>query len=281
MRGLRVALLAGVLIALSQPVLAAVYGGESRRGWWWYEDPPKQEEKKEPEEKEAGRLPSYTPQELWSLHPDAFQEYAEAVKKEAVRDPSEGKVRSYYQVQEVARKKALAFANASEYVWQKYPELTVAKDYPVASPGRNALTRRQVEEREEVIRSAREDFALLYFHSGSCPFCVEQDAILGYLLDRFGWTVKRIDVDREPAAAERFGIATTPALLLIHRGSPDYLPVSAGVASASEIEEKLFRGIRLLRGDVGPEDFNLYEFQRGGGFDPGTARQPHGKEVRR
>jgi conjugal transfer pilus assembly protein TraF len=272
MRDLRLILLGGLLLFLSQPALAAVYGSEAKRGWWWYEDPPAQEGKKGPEKEVASAPPAYTPEELWNLHPDAFQEYAEGVKKEAVRDPSEAKVKHYYEVQEVARKKALAFANASEYIWQKHPELTVAKDYPVAAPGRNALTRQQVEERDRVIRSAREDFALLYFHSLGCSFCTEQEGILGYFLGKFGWTVKRIDIDREPATAGRFNIVTTPTLLLIHRGTPDSLPISAGVASATEIEEKLYRGIRLLRGEIGPADFNLYEFQRGGGFDPGAGR---------
>jgi len=270
---LRLAILGGWLLCLSQPAWAAVYGSEAKRGWWWYEDPPVQEEKKKLERTEQPSLPTYSPEELWNLHPDAFQEYAEAVKKEAVRDPSEAKVKHYYEVQEVARKKALAFANASEYIWQKHPELTVAKDYPVAAPGRNALTRQQVEERDRVIRSAREDFALLYFQSLGCPFCAEQEGILGYFLDKFAWTVKRIDIDREPATAGRFNVVTTPTLLLIHRGTPDFLPVSAGVASATEIEEKLYRGIRLLRGEIGPADFNLYEFQRGGGFDPGAGRE--------
>lgn len=257
----------GLLLLLSSSALAAVYGGEAKRGWWWYEEPPKEEAAKALGEEEPS-LPSYSPEELRTLHPDAFHEYAEAVKKEAVRDPSEAKVKHYYEVQEVARKKALAFANASEYVWQKYPQLTVAKDYPMATPGRNALTRQQVEERARVIASAREEFALLLFHSPDCPFCVEQERILAFFTDRFGWTVKDIDVDRTTGAAERFGIETTPTLLLIHRESPDYLPVAAGVISAAELEDKLYRGIRLLRGQTGPTDFNLYEFQRGGGFDP-------------
>jgi conjugal transfer pilus assembly protein TraF len=166
----------------------------------------------------------------------------------------------------------VAFANASELVWQKYPELSVAKDAPLAAPGRNALTREMVAERDRLLARSREDFALLFFTSASCPFCAEQEAILAYLRERFGWTVKPIAVEREPALAESFAIQTTPSLLLIRRGSRDFLPVTAGVASASEIEARLYRGIRLLLGDVTPENFNLYDFQKGGGFDVESGR---------
>ena len=246
-----------------------MYRKDSQRGWWWYEDPPPiQQEEKTP-------LPSlliYTPEQLWTMDADKLREYAETVKKEAVRLPSEENVRRHYVVQDVIRRKAVAFANASELVWQKHPELSVAKDSPLAAPGRKAVTREKVEERERVLINGKEDFALLYFKSESCPFCQEQEGILGYFKDRFGWTIKPIDVDQHPEFMSRFGIRTTPSLLLIQRGSKDFIPVTAGVASASEIESKLYRGIRLLQGEVSPENFNLYDFQKGGGFDVETRR---------
>ena len=46
------------------------------------------------------------------------------------------------------------------------------------------------------------------------------------------------------------------------------LPVAVGVTTLDEIEQRLYRGIRLLGGEITPEEFNMYEYQRGGGFDP-------------
>ncbi len=257
------------LVLASSVSGADLYRKDAQRGWWWYEDPPpvsKEEKAQEP------NLSAYSPEQMWTMDADKLREYAEAVKKEAVRVPSEENVRRHYVVQDVIRRKAVAFANASEVVWQKNPELSVAKDSPLAAPGRKAVTREKVEERERVLAKAREDFALLYFKSESCPFCQEQEGILGYFQDRFGWTIKPIDVDLKPELAGRFGVQTTPSLLLIQRGKQDFIPVTAGVASASEIEAKLYRGIRLLKGEVSPENFNLYDFQKGGGFDVETGR---------
>jgi conjugal transfer pilus assembly protein TraF len=260
----------GLTLILANSVFGAgIYGKEAQKGWWWYEDPPavQQEEKSE-----APDLAPYTPDQLWTMDADELRQYAEEVKKEAVRLPSEQNVRRHYVVQDVIRRKAVAFANASEMVWQKYPELSVAKDSPLAAPGRKAVTREKVEERERVLEKSRENFALLYFKSESCPFCTDQESILGYFQDRFRWTIKPIDVDLRPEVASRFDIRTTPALVLIQRGARDFIPVTVGVASASEIESKLYRGIRLLKGEVSLENFNLYEFQKGGGFDVETGR---------
>jgi conjugal transfer pilus assembly protein TraF len=260
----------GVVMALASSVSGAdLYRKDAQKGWWWYEDPPPvhKEDKKQP-----SPLPAYTPEQMWDMNADQLREYAEMIKKEAVRLPSEENVRRHYVVQDVIRRKAVAFANASELVWQKHPELSVAKDSPLAAPGRKAVTREKVEERERVLANGKEGFALLYFRSQRCSFCQEQEGILGYFRERFGWTIKPIDVDRRPELASSFGIQTTPSLLLIQRGSKEFIPVTAGVASASEIEAKLYRGIRLLRGEVSPENFNLYDFQKGGGFDVETGR---------
>lgn len=261
------------LVLLNPSTASAIYDQPAKRGWWWYESPPAQSEEEEmpasaPTPGSEASPARLSPQILWDLHPDAFQAYMQAVEKEAIRRPTEDNVHHYYAVQSIARRKASAFTHVSEYVWQKYPELSVAKDYPLAAPGRAALTGAQVAERQALLAQAREEFALLYFHSPNCSFCREQEMILRHFTERLGWTVRPVDTERRPDLAARFGVETVPALLLIHRDSPDYLPVAAGVASVSEIEGRLYRGIRWLRGQVGPEDFGLYEFQRGGGFDP-------------
>ena len=59
----------------------------------------------------------------------------------------------------------------------------------------------------------------------------------------------------------------TPSLILIKKGNEGYIPVSAGVTSLEDIEERLYRGIRFLNGETTPRNWSLYGFQRGGGFD--------------
>ena len=247
------------------------YYGDAKRGWWWYEKIPL--EKKEPEKKtEDGKkrsphLSDYAMEELWNMYPDDFQAVLMAFQKKAVQVPSENNVREYYVVQDIARRKSLAFANASAAVMQKYPDLSVAADYPITAPGRNAAVSQRTEEIESRIRGAREEFALIYFSSAGCPYCAEEGSILGRFVEKYGWDIREIDAEREPAVSSVFGIETTPTLLLVYRGNSDHITISAGVASLAEIEEKLYRGIRLLKNEITPEEYSLYEFQRGGAFD--------------
>ena len=247
------------------------YYRDTKRGWWWYEQMPakeKEEEKRTTAKPERSpRLTEYTMERLWDMHPDEFQALLMVFQKKAVQSPSEQNVKEYYTIQDIARRKSLAFANATAAVMQKYPELSLTGDSPITAPGRNAAVMQQTGEIESKIRSARDEFALLYFFSPSCPYCAEQGAILGYFSEKYHWEIKAIDTESDPGTASLFGIETTPTLLLVYRGSKDQIAVSSGVASLTEIEEKLYRGIRLIKNEITPDEYSLYEFQRGGAFD--------------
>ena len=147
------------------------YYRDSKHGWWWYEkEPEKPKEKKEEpviktRPKKLPSLKDYSMEEIWNMHPDEFEPLLKSFLKKAVQSPTEENVREYYVLTDVARRKSLAFTNVAAFVWQKYPELSTAKDYPVAAPGRNALARQTQLEVENTIQSAQNDFALLYFYS--------------------------------------------------------------------------------------------------------------------
>ena len=139
----------------------------AKRGWWWYEKPPVKPEKKKAPVQKTPFVPSlkdYTMQQLWDMHPDQFRPLLKAFLEKAVQDPTVENVKEYYTVLDIARRKALAFTNVAAYVWQKYPDLSTAKDYPVAAPGQNAMHREQYGEIDSTIENARNDFALLYFY---------------------------------------------------------------------------------------------------------------------
>ena len=211
------------------------------------------------------------------MHPDRLKELLNKFLKQAVQSPTEQHVRDYYVLQDIARRKALAFANVAAYVWQKYPELNVEKDNPIAIPGRVAKARLELNEVRNTIMDAKDDFALIYFYSPDCELCQMQSQILKYFTDRYDWQVKGIDINKRPDLAVRFNVETVPVLLLVYRHSQDYLPVSVGVVAMNQIEERLYRGIRLFRGETTPENWSLYEFQKKGGFDVRNINFPDAK----
>ncbi|BCO09271.1 thiol reductase thioredoxin [Desulfolithobacter dissulfuricans] len=244
---------------------------DSKRGWFWYEDPPPEEEPEKPEEKPARPVPSlqaYTTEELWNMHPDDFQELLMALQKKAVQYPTEENVLEYLTIQDIARRKAAAYANVAAYVVQKHGQFDVAQAYPAAMPGVKARVRQQRQEIASVITNAKDDHALLFFTNPDCGYCAEQRQILAYFTERYGWQIKTIDTTIDPGIAARFNISITPTLMLIRRDRPDYLTVTTGVVSLADLERRLYRAIRLLRGDITPENYSTYDFQKGGALDP-------------
>jgi conjugal transfer pilus assembly protein TraF len=243
----------------------------AKQGWFWYEEPapePEKEEATPPMSRPVPSLGDYSTQQLWDMHPDDFQDLLMEFQKKAVQRPTEENVRDYLTMQDLARRKAAAYANVASYVIQKYADLDVGREYPVAAPGVIARVKMQKEEISATIQDAAADHALLYFASQDCSYCQEQQQILRYFTDRYGWQIKEIDVDAKPAIAARFGIQTTPSLLLIAKDRPDYIPVASGVVALDELERSLYRSIRLLNGQITPQEYSVYDFQKGGGLDP-------------
>jgi conjugal transfer pilus assembly protein TraF len=248
------------------------YYSDAKDGWWWYKTPPPAEEpqqeeaqlmpepEKTPQQKPSRRLPSladYTKEQLWYMHPDDFQELLKDFLKKAVQYPTPENVREYLYMQDIARRKSAVFTNVSQYVIKTTPELNILKDSPVSAAGIKAVYDASREEKENFIRQQKDDFAILYFYSPTCKFCkIQEDANKGFIA-KFGWEIKRINILNFPDVAEKFGVKSTPTLYLIYRyNSSDYIPVGIGHTTTKEMVDNVYNGIRLLKGEVTPENLN-------------------------
>ncbi len=262
-----------------------------KKGWFWYEvipDPPDEEEVESEEKTSASATPQmpslkdYTLEQIWFMHPDEFNPLMKAFHKKAVQAPTVENVYEYKVVEDIARRKASTMADVTMLVVQMHPELNAAKDYPSVGPGRAAYVAQQKAEVEAGIAAAKDEFALLYFHSESCPYCVEQSGILKFFAVKYGWQIRPISITENPGMAAQFKVVTVPHLELVYKKSRNSFPVAAGVVSLSEIEQRLYRAIRYLKGDVSPWNWSTYDFQKGGAFDTeafiGTARAPDGSQ---
>lgn len=246
----------------------------AKKGWFWYEKPaPEPEENELPATRTLPALTDYSTEQLWDMHPDDFQALLMEFQKKAVQRPTEQNVLEYLTMQDMARRKAAAYANVASYVLQKHASLDMGRDYPVTAPGVIARVKMQKEEIAATIQTAAEDHALLYFYSPDCSYCAEQQQILRFFTDHYGWQVKGIDINKNLSAAARFNITTTPTLLLIGKGREEYIPVASGVVALDELERRLYRSIRLLNGQITPQGYSVYDFQKGGGLDPESILQ--------
>jgi conjugal transfer pilus assembly protein TraF len=214
-------------------------------------------------------MKDYTYETLWNMHPDEFQALLMQFQKKAVMTPSPDNVYDYLTMQDIARKKSLAYANTVAYVNQAHPELTVKDEYPVAAPGRTAKTRLEQGEVDNTLKASSNDFAMLYFFSPDCQFCQAQSQILNFFTAKYPlWQIKRIDIQSQPGLATQFNVQTVPHIVLLYKHSDKAFPVATGVTSMVEMELSIYRAIRLIKGEITPQEWSTYEFQKGGSFDP-------------
>ncbi len=266
----RTSMIAGVLLLTAQAVVVSAGEKTQKRGYWWYMDEPHEEaEQTVTEHPERKVLPPPPPRdELMAMHPDELSQLQQDYLEQAVWRPTPEHVRDYYIVQDVIRRKALAYMAVSGLVLLQHPELNVGKASPITNPGQKASTRLRQRLHANALSRYRGQYALVLFSRADCDYCAVQREALARFQERHGWTVKEVDIQRNPRSGERFGVDYTPMTVLIERGSEHWMPVAVGVESVPVIEANSYRGIRLLRGETTPAQFYTLETQQGGVFDP-------------
>jgi len=254
---------------------------DRKQGWYWYRKEPltrKTLKSKLPSKRRLPYLSDYTMRELWNMYPDDFQELLNTFMKKAVQNPTEKNILDYLIMQDIARRKSLAYASVMSYVVQKNPQLSTKTLYPVTAPGRAAVAAMRTREQEKTIRTGRSEFALIMFTRKGCDFCEAQTSILTYFVHKYSWPLRMIDIEKNPGAAARFNVTMTPAIILVDRESGRYMPIAVGVVSMSELSLKLYRTIRYLRGEIMPQQWFMHDFERGKSNDVLQYTENHAPE---
>jgi conjugal transfer pilus assembly protein TraF len=267
-----------LIISAGRPALAddndVNFYKEKKTGWWWYQDPKPEIKNKEEDKfnlKPVKIMPSIVniPDEtLWNLHPDQFQELLLELQKKAVQNPTESTMADYTRMLDMARRKSVIFANASVLYVQQHPEYDVAAADPITTPGRVATTKQTAQDIEDKINWAAGNYGIIYFYSPECQYCEAQTPILKYFVDKYKWEIQPYDTKIDSKVAETFNVTVTPTILIVGRKNGEYLIVSSGVISLPDMEERIYRGIRLLEGETSVENYSTYDYQTGGALDP-------------
>ena len=254
------------------------YYSDAEDGYYWYKDPVKEKpvvpDKKKirsdesPPKRKLPNMADYTYEQLWGLHPDDFNQLQEDFKKKAVMTLDPGDVTAYKTLQDIARRKAVAYMNVDQVVTQANPELSLENDVPYIPGARTADNRMAMADQDALLSSKRGSFGLIVFNRQNCPYCEEQKGILGYFQNYFGWDIKNVDITEQPGAATKFNVEITPTIILVKKGSSDYFPVSSGVIAMNQLKDRLYGGIKTLTGEQTIQQYGVKEYQKGGGLDP-------------
>lgn len=260
----------------NQSSKAPYYHTPSKEGWWWYHDPAKVEKKEEEKKNDKAAikasqesfkpLKEYTYEELLRMHPDDFSKLYDYYLKKAVQNPTEESVYEFYNLADIARKKALLFSHIAGYVWQKYPAISTERDVPIVGPGITGKKELIKSELQQYAKVNATEYGYIVFTQPGCQYCDVQIGILKHA-ERDGIPIKVVDIARNPSAQLQFGISITPTTIVVDRKTGKHMTISAGVVSLDEIYTRTARAIRIMTGDD-PQLYGIYEFQKGSSLDP-------------
>ena len=251
-----------------QPAQANVFYEDRWRGWYSYERLPEPEEAK-PEPAEAPKKSlDLTYQQMWEMPVDQFKEYIKQVIKTTIENPTLENAAKYLAVVDISRRKSAQFAGVVSMAGRMNPQYAVYDAAPTTIPGMRQVNSQRHDEIEELLQSAREEFALIVFEQQGCGFCAQQRQILDYFIAQYGWPVRFYDINEHPKAVQVFGIERTPSIILVYQKTGAHIPISWGIIGKQDLQRQIYRSVRYMRGETEPGQWAMYEFQRGSGADP-------------
>ena len=213
-------------------------------------------------------LPEYSYDQLWNMPIKQLNRYVEDVTSKAVQTASKKDVERYLMVVDLARRKSLAFAGAVGLYGQLNPHYSISDVAPITIPGQKASVQMQHDEISRLISQARDEFGLVMFTRVNCSYCEAQRGILNYFFAKYHWPIKEIDIDESPDLPTRMGIETTPTIVIVEKETLASNFIHVGVLSLSDLEKRIYRTIKYMRGQIKPEQWAMYEYQKDSGADP-------------
>ena len=121
--------------------------------------------------------------------------------------------------------------------------------------------------RRAYLRSHGPEFALVMFSRTSCGYCRVQWPILQRFQEETGWQIIREDLDRRPELGARFGVEVTPTTMVIRRNSAQRMVIANGVEAFPTLIQTAYQAVKLLSGDIRPEQFLTGAGEENGFFD--------------
>jgi len=239
---------------------------ERRTGYWWYQAPPRPAE--EPDDPDALVKPAIPPMaELATWTPPKIRKLIEQQRDYAATVLTIDAVADFWRLQDFARRKARAFAGVTQIAMLQHPELNAKSANPMVGEARDQLSAQKDQVRRQYLRGRANEYALVMFSRSTCGYCRVQWPIVQRFQEEMGWQVTLMDIDRRPELAQRFGVEVTPTTMIIRRNSQQRMVIASGVEAYPNLIQMAYQAVRLLAGDIRPEQFMTGAGEEDGFFD--------------
>jgi conjugal transfer pilus assembly protein TraF len=266
---IRAALLAGLTLSVATAATAQTTApnraAELKQGYWWYQAPPPEPAEPGPDALVKPAIPPMAELATWT--PPKIRKLIEQQRDYAATVLTVDAVADFWRLQDFARRKARAFAGVTQLALLQNPELNAKSANPMVGDARSAMGAEKDAIRRHYLRAHAGQFALVMFSRASCGYCRVQWPILERFREETGWQITLMDIDRRPELGQRFGVEVTPTTMVIRRDSAQRMVVANGVESYPNLAQTTYQAVRLLLGDIRPEQFLTGAGEEDGFFD--------------
>lgn len=227
----------------------------SKAGYWWYQAPPKPPAEQSPELDPLVK-PAIPPMaELATWTPPRIHKLIEQQRDYAATVLTVDAVADFWRLEDFARRKARAFAGITQIAMLQHPELNSKSANPMVGDARDQMAAGKDMIRRQYLRAHAQEFALVMFSRSTCGYCRVEWPIVQRFQDEMGWQVTLMDLDRRPDLGTRFGVEVTPTTMIIRRNSSQRMVIAAGVEAYPNLAQMAYQAVKLLTGDIRPEQF--------------------------
>ncbi|MEO7170370.1 MAG: conjugal transfer protein TraF [Sphingomonas sp.] len=249
------------------PASAQADQRDETRGYWWYAPAPKPAPEKAADEEEVAK-PAIPPMaELVKWSPPRIAKLIVQQRDYAATVLTVDAVADFWRLEDFARRKARAFAGVTQLAMLAHPELNAKAANPMIGEARDAMSAEKEGVRRQYLRAHASEFALVMFARTSCGYCRVQWPIIQRFQDEMGWQVTMMDLDRRPDLGQRYGVEVTPTTMIIRRNSAQRMVIAAGVETYPNIAQMAYQAVKLLSGDIRPEQWLTGAGEENGFFD--------------
>lgn len=254
---MRLALLAGLTLSAATAATAQsvspTRAPAAKQGYWWYQAPPPEPSEPDPDELLKPAIPPMAELATWT--PPKIRKLIEQQRDYAATVLTVDAVADFWRLQDFARRKARAFAGVTQIALLQNPELNAKSANPMVGDARAAMGAEKEAVRRQYLRAHAGQFALVMFSRASCGYCRVQWPILERFREETGWQVTQMDLERRPELGQRFGVEITPTTMVVRRDSQQRMVIASGVESYPNLAQTTYQAVRLLLGDIRPEQF--------------------------
>ena len=179
------------------------------------------------------------------------------LKDAAILNPTNKNILTYLEAQTWVYDKSATFADATQRVVWANPQVDYNNRSPTANNALINKRERTRKEEEQLAVSMSQDYGVVFFFRGDCPYCHEQAPVLKYMQSIYGLPVIPVSMDggRLPEypsprpdngismqVSHGEGVTTVPAMYLVEKKTKQSYALGSGMVPLDEILNR----IRLL-----------------------------------